>query len=87
MNIEHGNINAVLFLDFKKAVDTVDHTLLLSKLHWHGITGPEEGDWFRYYHSSRTQSCVKTAVSQVRHLSRVLNPIKDAPVKHAGPGF
>ena len=42
LGIDHGNVNAVVFLGLKKAFDTVDHTLLLSKqskLDCCGITG------------------------------------------------
>ena len=56
-NIDHGNVNAVMFLDLKKAFDTVDHEILLGKLNAYGISGMA-GNWFRPYLSERQQTCV-----------------------------
>ena len=36
-HIDRGNVNAVIFLDLKKASDTVDHDVLLGKLTLYGI--------------------------------------------------
>ena len=38
-NIDSGNVNAVVFLDLKKAIDTVDRDILLSKMNLYEIQG------------------------------------------------
>ena len=65
-NIDHGNVNAVVFLDLKKAFDTVDHAIILSKLNAYGIGS----EWFKSYLSDRNQKCfVNGFLSPNRSLS------------------
>ena len=47
-NINQGNVTAVVFLDLKKAFDTVDHDSLCSKLKFYCIDGISHS-WFRSY--------------------------------------
>ena len=56
-NIDIGNVNAVVFLDLKKAFDTFDHRTLLSKLHPFGLTGVSH-KLFSSYLVNRTKKCV-----------------------------
>ena len=56
LNIDKGLINGVLFLDLKKAFDTVDHKILLDKLHLRGIVG-DTLKWFMSYLNNRHQIC------------------------------
>ena len=55
-NIDRGNVNAVVFLDLKKAFDSVDHAILLSKLSVYGFGG-STGNWFRSYLHDRNKKC------------------------------
>ena len=54
--IDNGKINGVIFLDLKKAFDTVDHKILLSKLNYYGVHG-KSFKWFQSYIENRTQKC------------------------------
>ena len=56
VNIDNSKVSAVIFIDFKKAFDSVDPGILLGKLHHYGINGIEH-DWFRSYLNNRKQSC------------------------------
>ena len=52
-----GNTPAIIFLDIKKAFDTVDHDILIDKLKFYGIDGTVIL-WFKSYLEGRKQ-CTK----------------------------
>ena len=57
VNIDNGLMNGVIFIDLKKAFDTIDHKILLRKLASYGIDH-RTLKWFDSYLSDRQQKCV-----------------------------
>ena len=48
VNIDRGLLNGVVFIDLKKAFDTIDYNILLSKLKAYGVDDLAQS-WFRSY--------------------------------------
>ena len=65
-NMDSGLINAVLFIDLKKAFNTIDHNILLQKLTCY-VFNKETIDLFRNYLSDRTQI---TVINNIRSDTR-----------------
>ena len=55
-SIDHSKVNLTVFLDLKKAFDTVDHSVLMKTLCAYGERG-KPGDWFESYLTNRKQFC------------------------------
>ena len=63
-----------IFLDFKKAFDTVNHVILLDKLHYYGVRGIVH-EWFSSYLANRTQ----TTHIDNDHISSKKNSVTGVP--------
>ena len=60
--MDKGQYTSMVFIDLKKAFDTVDHEILLQKLTKYGIIGLEN-TWFASYLEKRMQFCRVNGVS------------------------
>ena len=69
LNMDAGLINGVLFLDRRKAFETVDHKILIKKFFIYGIRN-KSLDWFKSYLHNRKQFCVvNNATSPTKKVS------------------
>ena len=55
-NIDSKKLNLTIFLDLRKAFDTVDHEIMVKKLWKYGMRG-NTGSWFQSYLDQRKQYC------------------------------
>ena len=68
MNIDNGKLNSVVFLDIKKAFDTVDHKILLKKLTCYGFKD-NSLRLIESYLKDRIQCCyVNGKMSSLEHI-------------------
>ena len=56
VNMDKGRFTATVFIDLKKAFETVDHDILLQKLEKYAVIGLER-TWFSSYIKNRRQLC------------------------------
>ena len=69
INIDNGLLNGVLFIDLKKAFDTIDHEIILRKLANYGVD-PNALRFFASYLCNRFQKCtVNGALSSASKLT------------------
>ena len=67
--IDHNVFSCGIFLDFKKAFDTVDHSVLLHKLHYYGVRGTAH-NCFTSYLDGRTQTTqINSKISSKQNLT------------------
>ena len=52
--LDNGKFGCGIFVDFQKASDTVDHTILTQNLNYYGVRG-KANNWFSSYLKNRTQ--------------------------------
>ena len=68
-SLDNGDIVIGVFLDLKKASDTVDHNILFLKIYQYGIRG-NLNKWFNNYLTDRTQYVLFNGItSDIRNVN------------------
>ena len=57
-SMDCGDVNAVVFLDIRKAFDSINHDILLRKMEEQFGVSNVELKWFESYISNREQTCL-----------------------------
>ena len=55
--MDNGELNGVVFLDIRKAFDSINHTIILHKMNVQFGIRKVELDWFSSYLTNREQVC------------------------------
>ena len=67
-NVDKGKLTGVVFLDIRKAFDSVDHSILLEKVQFYGVAD-RELMWFKSFFTARQQQClINGCLSSQRNL-------------------
>ena len=67
-NMDNGKLAGVVFIDIRKAFDSIDHSILLKKLAYYGVS-QVEFTWFQSYLANRQQQCqVNNSLSDKREI-------------------
>lgn len=67
-SLDQGNYAITIFLDLSKAFDTVNHSILLSKLSYHGVQNSHINNWFESF-KRKQRVFVNGVTSTTMHIS------------------